>query len=97
MLWVAKLIVDRVVAAVVARTGSPADLWPLVALELALAVSGDLLLRAINLSESLLGDRFSRSRLAAADAPRGPAGSRPLEDPVFTTSWSAPASKPPPG
>jgi len=83
MLWVAKLIIDRVVAAVVARTGTPADLWPLVALELALAVSGDLLLRAINLSESLLGDRFSNHVSLRLMRHAGRLDLAHFEDPVF--------------
>ncbi|HEU0119052.1 MAG TPA: ABC transporter ATP-binding protein [Bryobacteraceae bacterium] len=59
MLWVAKLIVDLVAAAAIAKTGVPEGLWPLVGAEFALAVTGDLLMRAAGLAESLLGDRFT--------------------------------------
>lgn len=59
MLWVAKLIVDLVVVAATAKTGVPDGLWPLVAAEFALAIAGDLLMRAAGLAESLLGDRFT--------------------------------------
>jgi ATP-binding cassette, subfamily B, bacterial len=59
MLWVAKLIIDRVAAVLVAKTAIPDDLWPLVAAEFALAITGDLLMRAAGLAESLLGDRFT--------------------------------------
>ncbi|MBL8241406.1 MAG: ABC transporter ATP-binding protein [Bryobacterales bacterium] len=59
MLWVAKLIIDRVAVATAAKTGVPDDLWPLVALEFGLAIAGDLLMRAAGLAESLLGDRFT--------------------------------------
>lgn len=59
MLWVAKLIVDLVAAATIAKTGVPSDLWPLVGTEFALAIAGDLLMRAAGLAESLLGDRFT--------------------------------------
>lgn len=59
MLWVAKLIIDRVAAATAAKTGVHDDLWPLVALEFGLAIAGDLLMRAAGLAESLLGDRFT--------------------------------------
>ncbi len=58
-LWVAKLIIDRIAAAAAAKSGVPDDLWPLVAAEFALAISGDLLMRAAGLAESLLGDRFT--------------------------------------
>ncbi|MFN9457453.1 MAG: ABC transporter ATP-binding protein, partial [Acidobacteriota bacterium] len=83
MLWVAKLIVDRVVAAVVAQTAVPGDLWPLVALELALAVAGDLLLRAVNLGESLLGDRFSNHVSLRLMRHAGKLELAHFEDPVF--------------
>jgi ATP-binding cassette subfamily B protein len=58
-LWISKLIIDRVVAAVSQRTPIPEDIWPLLGAELVLAVLGDGLLRLINLCDSLLGDRFT--------------------------------------
>lgn len=57
-LWVAKLILDQVVA-VVRGQAVPDGIWLLVGIELALALSNDLLARAIALSESLLGDRLT--------------------------------------
>src|SRR6185503_717472 len=59
MLWVSKLIVDRVVASVSGKNPSPGEIWQLLALELGLAILGDLLGRAVNLFDSLLGDRFT--------------------------------------
>lgn len=59
VLWVSKLIVDRVVAAVANRQPVDPEIWRLLGLELALAVAGDLVGRAISLSDSLLGDRFT--------------------------------------
>ncbi|MBM3753725.1 MAG: ABC transporter ATP-binding protein [Acidobacteria bacterium] len=59
MLWVGKLIVDLVAGAVSVKSGVPDGLWPLLGLEMALAVAGDLLMRAAGLAESLLGDRFT--------------------------------------
>jgi ATP-binding cassette, subfamily B, bacterial len=58
MLWVGKLIIDAVVAA---RTGQPdnSHLWRLVAIEIALALAGEILSRVSSLTESLLGDLFS--------------------------------------
>jgi ATP-binding cassette subfamily B protein len=58
-LWVAKLIVDQVVAAVAKGSGDPGRIWRLLAIEIALAVTSDLLSRAVILLDSLLGDRFT--------------------------------------
>ena len=83
MLWVAKLIVDRVAAATIAKTGVPDDLWPLVATEFGLAIAGDLLMRGAGLAESLLGDRFTHHigvRLMRHAATLDLAS---FEDPVF--------------
>src|SRR5919112_1927672 len=58
VLWVGKLIIDTVVAA---RAGEydAARLWRLLALEVALALAGEILSRASSVVESLLGDLFS--------------------------------------
>jgi len=57
-LWIAKLIIDEVVR--LARFGGSArHLWTLVASELAVVVGGDVLARASNLVEGLLGDLFT--------------------------------------
>ena len=57
-LWVAKLIIDTVVAS---RESSPdfARLWKLVAFEIVIMTIGDVLARTSSLVESLLGDLFS--------------------------------------
>jgi ATP-binding cassette subfamily B protein len=60
VLWVSKLIIDQVVAAVTAGPGaSTTKIWQLLALEFALAILNDLLARGISLCDSLLGDRFT--------------------------------------
>ncbi|HZB45396.1 MAG TPA: hypothetical protein VE360_09140, partial [Pyrinomonadaceae bacterium] len=61
VLWVGKLIVDEVVAASGAGAGAAdlSRLWRLVAVEIALALAGEVLARASSLVESLLGDLFS--------------------------------------
>ena len=59
MLWVSKLILDAIVGRISRRSGNLADIWKLVALELALAVASDLLGRLNTLCDSLLGDRFT--------------------------------------
>ena len=61
-LWVAKLIIDEVVALTVAPGATGASLtplWRIVAMELAIVVFGEILARASSLVESLLGDLFS--------------------------------------
>jgi ATP-binding cassette subfamily B protein len=59
MLWVSKLILDAVVGRIMRKSGNLQQVWKLVALELALAVIGDVLGRANTLFDSLLGDRFT--------------------------------------
>ena len=59
MLWVAKLIMDQVAVVVGGGRANTSRIWNLVAVEFALALLNDLLARAIALSDSLLGDKFS--------------------------------------
>ena len=58
-LWVAKLIIDAVVAATRNPSANLTPLWRLVALEAAIVLAGEALARASRLVESLLGDLFS--------------------------------------
>ena len=58
LLYVAKLIIDQVVQ-LNHSSGSPNQLWQLVAIEFGLAILSDALSRATNLVDSLLGDLFS--------------------------------------
>jgi ATP-binding cassette subfamily B protein len=58
-MWTAKLIIDQVVALARAPGAPLAPLWRVVALELAIVVTGEILARASSLVESLLGDLFS--------------------------------------
>ena len=58
-LWVGKLIIDQVVQRIMGRSGVSNRIWVLVAYEIGLAVMSDLLSRAINLCDSLLGDKFT--------------------------------------
>jgi ATP-binding cassette, subfamily B, bacterial len=58
-LWIGKLIIDLVVRAVAGRAIPSNRIWVLVAYEIGLAVLSDLLSRAINLCDSLLGDKFT--------------------------------------
>ena len=59
MLWVSKLILDAVVGRIMRNSGNLQQVWKLVALELGLAVAGDVLGRLNTLFDSLLGDRFT--------------------------------------
>jgi ATP-binding cassette, subfamily B, bacterial len=58
--WVAKLILDSVIAAK-AGHGSLTQVWRYLALELGIVLTGEILARASSLMESLLGDLFSNS------------------------------------
>lgn len=58
-LWVGKLIIDQVVQSIAGRTADHRQIWVLLAYEIGLAVLSDLLSRAINLCDSLLGDKFT--------------------------------------
>src|SRR3712207_4555721 len=58
-LWVAKLIVDEVIAAAGRGGTGLSHLWALVALEFGIVATGELLARASALVEGLLGDLFS--------------------------------------
>ena len=59
-LWVGKLIIDQVVRSIPGRSsGPPSDLGAALAYEIGLAVLSDLLSRAVNLCDSLLGDKFT--------------------------------------
>jgi len=59
MLWVGKLIIDRVVAFLGAGTGSLDQVYKLVGIEFALAILSDWLGRGVAFCDSLLGDRFT--------------------------------------
>lgn len=57
-LWVGKLIIDTVVAAI-NSVPDPARLWKLIAIEIAIVTAGEAMARVSALVESLLGDLFS--------------------------------------
>jgi ATP-binding cassette, subfamily B, bacterial len=58
ILYVGKLIIDGVIL-LVKKGGDMHFLWELVALEFGLALASDALMRAITLTDSLLGERFA--------------------------------------
>ena len=57
-LWVGKLIVDLIVRSL-SHHDDPRRIWTYLGFEIALAVSQDLLGRAVNLCDSLMGDQFT--------------------------------------
>jgi ATP-binding cassette subfamily B protein len=57
-LWIGKLIIDAVVSARITQPNF-SRLWKLIALEIVIVVTGDVLSRCSSLVESLLGDLFS--------------------------------------
>ena len=62
-LWIGKLIMDQVGRAITGLPRDPGRIWVLLAYEIGLAVLSDLLSRAINLCDSLLGDKFTNHEL----------------------------------
>jgi ATP-binding cassette subfamily B protein len=82
-LWVGKLIIDQVVQTIMGRPGSPNRIWVLVGYEVGLAVLSDLLSRAINLCDSLLGDKFTNHVSLRLMEHAGRLDLVSFEDPVF--------------
>jgi ATP-binding cassette subfamily B protein len=60
LLWITKLIIDRIVHAVSAHQPVVHGFWWLVVAEFSLAVVNSVLLRTIDYSDSLLGDKYTR-------------------------------------
>lgn len=78
LLWVGKLIVDQIVHP---RPGT--SVWTWLAVEVSLAVLGDVLGRGIALSDSLLGDRFTNHVSLQLMEHAGRLDLISFEDPVF--------------
>src|ERR1700732_4774832 len=60
LLWIPKLIVDAIVHAKVSQQPVSPSLWWLVASDFGIAVVGGILARAIDYSDSLLADKYTR-------------------------------------
>ena len=60
LLWITKLIIDRIVHAVSTHQPVVHGFWWLVVAEFSLAVVNSILLRTIDYSDSLLGDKYTR-------------------------------------
>ena len=82
-LWVGKLIIDQVVQSISGRSANHHQIWVLVGYEIGLAVLSDLLSRAINLCDSLLGDKFTNHVSVRLMEHAGQLDLASFEDPVF--------------
>jgi ATP-binding cassette, subfamily B, bacterial len=83
LLWITKLIIDRIVQAVSTHQPLQPRFWYLVAAEFSLAVLTSILTRAIDYSDSLLADKYTRH--VSIQVMKQAAGLDLLtyEDPVF--------------
>lgn len=83
MLWVGKLIVDEVILQINLETKTMTTLWTYVSIEIALAISSDLLRRMITLTDSLMGDKYSIDSSVKLIQKTKEIELRDLEDPDF--------------
>lgn len=83
MLWISKLIIDHVVAAVSGKGGDTQNIWWLLGAEVGLAILSDGLSRGITLCDSLLGDRFTNHVNLRLMAHATELDLVSFEDPVF--------------
>src|SRR5882724_8966669 len=83
LLWIPKLIVDRLVAVLSHSRTDTSEIWKLLALEFALALLNDVLGRLITLADSLLGDRFTNQVSVRMMAHAASLDLASFEDPVF--------------
>jgi ATP-binding cassette, subfamily B, bacterial len=60
LLWITKLIIDKIVHAVTTHQAVGHSLWWLVTAEFSLAVLNSILIRSIDYSDSLLADKYTR-------------------------------------
>lgn len=83
LLWVAKLIVDEVILQVSLETKALNQLWIYVAIEITLAISSDLLRRLVNLTDGLMGDKYSNDSSVKLIRKTKEVDLKDLEDPNF--------------
>ncbi len=83
LLWVSKLIIDRVVAVVSRHQGTPPDMWWLLGLEFVLACSSNILARAIDYCDALLAEQFTKKISVRIIAHSTRLDLQSFEDPVF--------------
>src|SRR4051794_30803467 len=83
MLWVARLIINDVVGLASGKRVDTHQLWVLLGIEAALAVTSDIAGRATGLLDSLLGDRFTNMISLRMMEHAGNLDLVSFEDPVF--------------
>ncbi len=83
MLWVSKLIVDRVVATVSHKVAPSNTIWWLLGAEFALACLGNIFGRAIDFCDALLADKFTKSISVRVMEHATHLDLASFEDPVF--------------
>jgi ATP-binding cassette, subfamily B, bacterial len=83
LLWITKLIIDRIVHAVSAHQPVAPGFWWLVAAEFGLAVANSVLIRAIDYSDSLLADKYTRHVSIRVMSHAASLDLLAYEDPVF--------------
>jgi ATP-binding cassette subfamily B protein len=82
MLWVGKLIIDRIVAAIT-HHNMPSDMWFLLGLEFLLALTGNLTWRAIDYFDVRLSDQFTREISLQIMEHAAKLDLQTFEDPLF--------------
>src|SRR6202521_4996547 len=83
LLWIPKLILDRIVLAVSTHQPVQRGFWWLVVAEFSLAVLNSILLRTIDYSDSLLGDKYTRYVSVRVMSHAASLDLIAYEDPVF--------------
>jgi ATP-binding cassette subfamily B protein len=86
LLWIPKLILDAIIRLSRTTGGSMVPIWKLVALELGLALTNELIGRFSTLCDSLLGDRFTNRMNLALMHHASQMDLASFEDPVFYDS-----------
>ena len=83
MLWVSRLIIDRVFATITHKPVPPPGIWWLVVIEFALACTGNILGRLIDSCDALLADEFTKKISVRVIAHATRLDLQSFEDPVF--------------
>jgi ATP-binding cassette subfamily B protein len=83
LLWITKLIIDGIVHAASTHTAVPHRFWWLVAAEFSLAVVSSVFTRAIDYSDSLLADKYTRHVATRVMSHAASLDLSAYEDPVF--------------
>ncbi|MBC7924696.1 MAG: ABC transporter ATP-binding protein [Bryobacteraceae bacterium] len=82
-LFIARLIIDDVVAIIAGKGADVRQIWILLACEAALAIASDLISRGVGLLDSLLGDKFTNVISLRMMEHAGELDLTSFEDPVF--------------